>query len=161
MRDGICYLALSPVIVNVTNATMPDRFKDLNITLYWASYEWWLAFDNNQWTMWNAGISDNLPNYMYVTLDQTYLLTAMQLTAYGDITHDPKVIELYADENATCLVASFSYPQPPAGAMTFPADSFANLIRPIVAHRLLINIAQRWSMWQVWLGDLRFYGIPY
>ena len=153
-------LALSSVIVNVTNATIPERFVSLNISLYLEYYQWWLAFDHSQWTIWNAGFGYG-PNYMYVTLDDEYLLTAMQLTAYGDITHDPKVIELYADENAMCLTANFSYPQAPSGAMTFPPDSLTNLTRPFVARRVLINIAQRWSGWQSWLGDITFYGIPY
>lgn len=158
----VCFhcLAVSPVIVNVTNATIPARFLYLNIELYLHLYEWWLAFDNGLWTIWNAGSSFG-PNYMYITLNDEYLLTAMQLTVYGDVTHDPKVIELYADENATCLAANFSYPQSTTGAKIFPPDSFANLTRPFVARRILINIAQRWSTWQTWLGDLRFYGIPY
>ena len=92
---------------------------------------------------------------MYVTLNDEYLLTSMQLTVYGDMYHDPKVIELYADENGTCLGANFSYAIAPSNYYTYPANSFANLTRPLIVKRLLINLAQMWSVWQVYLPEIK------
>ena len=150
---------MSPVLINIINATIPDRFASFNIEFFYPSYEWWRLFDNRTNTLWNA-LSTG-PNVMYVTLNDRYLLTSMQVTAYGDMWHDPKVIELYTDENATCLSANFTYPQAPSYYYTYPVNSLTNLARPLIVKRLLINIAQRWSSWQSWLPEIAIYGIPY
>jgi len=100
---------------------------------------------------------------MFVTFDDEYSLTSIQLSVYGDITHDPKLIEFYSDENATRFLTNISYPTEPNGSYwyTMPATFLNNLERPFVAKYILIDVAERWSIYQVWLSELTFFGIPY
>lgn len=147
------------MLINIINATIPDIFQNIDIELFYPGSEWWCLFDNRTHTVWNAmGVG---PNAMYVTLNDEYLLTSMRVTAYGDMWHDPKVIELYVDEDATCLSANFTYPQPPSYYYAHAVNSLITLPRPLIVRRLLINIAQRLSMWQAWLPEIALYGIPY
>ena len=99
----ICfYLAMSVVKLNVINGTLPGNFSKLVITLNAGGYEWWRAFDNNINTFWNA-LSNTVLDYMLITFDDEYLLNSLQLTVYCDVTHDPKIIDVYLDEEVTCM----------------------------------------------------------
>jgi hypothetical protein len=122
--------------------------------------EWWVAFDNDASTCWNSG-PIIVPDYLFVTFDDEYLVTSVQVSAYGDITHDPKIIEFYLDENATYLAANFSFPEAPSYYDTFAPNSFNDSGKPLVAKEILINVAERWSINQVWLAEITFFGIPY
>ncbi len=84
------------------------------VELQWYGMRWH-AFDNNVGSLWNSGPS-NVADYMFVTFDDEYLLTSIQLSVYGDIIHDPKLIEFYSDENATCFLTNISYPTAPNGS---------------------------------------------
>ncbi len=147
--------------INVTNGIIPAKFLNLNLLLNYSGMEWWRAFDNNVGSLWNS-CPPNVADYMFVTFDDEYLLTSIQLSVYGDITHDPKLIEFYSDENATCFLTNISYPTESNGSYwyTMPATFLNNLERPIVAKYILIDVAERWSIYQVWLSELTFFGIP-
>ncbi len=43
----------------------------------------------------------------------------------------------------------------------FDTDSLTALANTIVGKSLLINVAQRWLVWQTWLPTLAIYEIPY
>jgi hypothetical protein len=157
----ICYrLALVSSPITVTNGTIPAKFLSLNLLLNYSGMEWWRAFDNDTSTGWNSG-AIAVPDYLFVTFDDEYLLTSVQVTAYGDITHDPEIIEFYLDENATYLAANFSFPKAPGYYYTFAPNYFNDSSTQIVAKEILINVAERWSIYQVWLIELIFFGIPY
>ena len=145
--------------MTVIDGSVPSKFANLGIQLYKSGSEWSKGFDSSTSTIWNA-VQGGVPNYLFITFDDNYLLRSMELAVRGDGVHDPKIIELYSDQNAECLMARFSY-EKKTSAYTFPTDSLSNLNKSIVAKYLLINIAQRWTTWQTWLARLRFYGIPY
>lgn len=61
------------------NAVLPVKFQTRNDSLHQPGGEWWTAFDNNLGTYWNSEVNP-VPNYMFVTFDDEYLMTLMQLS---------------------------------------------------------------------------------
>ncbi len=146
-------------MINVINASIPAIFIYYNISLYWLPWPWSNAFDNQTSTSWNSGASF-VTDYIYITLNDEYLLTSFQLTSYGDTGHDTQFIEYYLDENATCLAGNFTFPVPSSLRYTFSPTSFNYTQEPIIAKQILIGFI-RWSIYQLWLPELALYGIPY
>lgn len=153
------YLAPTPVRINVINGTIPDKFSSYGLAADWSGTEWWRAFDNQTGDFWNSAASF-VPDYLYITLDDTYLLTSFQLTVIGDITHDPQLVEFYLDENAICLAGNFTFPQAPSSWYTFTPTSLISLDKPIVAKQILLSFI-RFSVYQLWLPGFTLFGIPY
>ncbi len=148
-------------MINVINASIPAIFIYYNISLYHSPWPWWNAFDNQTSTSWNSGAAF-VTDYIYITLNDEYLLTSFQMTPYGDVTHDAKIVEYYLDENATCLAGNFTFPQVPSNhsSFVFPMTPFNYTQQPIIAKQILIGFI-RWSIYQLWLPELALYGIPY
>lgn len=141
------------------NASLPARFANISINFNNTGQEWWRAFDNISTTAWNANPA-HMPTYLYLTFDDEYLLTSLQLTVIGDTTHDPKFLDFFLDENVTALADIFSFPVAPSYWYTFPIQFFNYTYDPIVAKQIVINIT-RWTSYQVWLCELGLFGIPY
>ncbi|CAF0782762.1 unnamed protein product [Adineta steineri] len=159
-RINMTCISMSIVKMSVINGTLPGNFSQLGIQLNVTGGEWFCAFDNNIYTFWNSN-SYNVSDYMLITFNDTYLLHSLQLTVFGDGTHDPKAIDVYLDKEATYLVQSFTYPLiTNQSYLTFAPSQFNNTIKPLVARELMINF-ERFTINQVWLFELSFFGSLY
>ena len=149
---------MSVVRIPVIGGTVPAQFSNLSIELNTTGDEWWRAFDNDIYTIWNPQ-SYLVPDYLWITFDDKYLLNSFQLTIYGDAWHDPKTIYMYLDENATYLGQSFSYPAIDNGTyyLTLSPSLFNITNNPLATNQLLLVI-DPWETNQVWGCEFTFFG---
>jgi hypothetical protein len=134
------HLAMTLMNITVINGTVPINFLNsskINST----NLQWYRAFDNNIATDWGAGIV-NVINYLFITFDNEYLLSSLQLTIIGSGTFDPQTIYIYLDTNATCLGQSFWFPQITNSTFTFAPSQFNTSSRPLVAKQVLLGFTR-------------------
>ena len=153
------YQGPTPQYIKVINASIPAIFSIYGRLVNKSFGEWFRAFDNNTFTLWNSGGAAG-PVYMNLFLDDQYLLTSFQLTTYSNSSRDPRAIEYYLDENGTCLAENISIPAAPSSYYTFSPFSFIYPQRPFVAKQILLNFL-RFGNIDVWIPELMLFGIPY
>ncbi|CAF1158902.1 unnamed protein product [Adineta ricciae] len=147
---------MTVVTIPVMTGTLPSVFSYVDESLNTSGVEWWRGFDGDIYTYWNRLGSYNVLDYLFLTFNDTYLLNSLQLTVYGDQTHDPKTISVYTDENGTCFGQAFSFSNV-SSFTTFPVKTFNTNTRPIATNHVLISI-ERWSTFQTYLFELTFFG---
>ncbi|CAF1123952.1 unnamed protein product [Adineta ricciae] len=157
-RENKTCTPMSVVRIPVIGGTLPAQFSNLGIELNTTGDEWWRAFDNNIYTIWNPH-SYLVPAYLWITFDDKYLLSSFQLTIYGDAWHDPKTIYVYLDENAMYLGQLFTYPAINNGTyyLTLSPSLFNITNNPLATNQLLLMI-NPWETNQVWGCEFTFFG---
>jgi hypothetical protein len=152
---------MSLIRIPAINGTLPDKFSNMGGGgLYSSGYEWWKAFNGNIYSFWNPN-SFNVTDYLLVTFNDEYLLSSMQLTVYSDGWHDPKTINVWRDENATCMGQSFLFAKiTNISHLTFAPSQFDIVNNPLVTKQILLDI-DPYGTNQVWLYELAFFGALY
>ncbi|CAF1308819.1 unnamed protein product [Adineta ricciae] len=150
-RENKTYTPMSVVRIPVIGGTSQAQFSNLGIELNTTGDEWWRAFDNDIYTIWNPH-SYLLPDYLCITFNDKYLLSSFQLTIYDDAWHDPKTIYMY-------LGQSFSYPAINNGTYyhTLSPILFNIANNPLATNQLLLMI-NPWKTNQVWECEFTFFG---
>ncbi|CAF1154031.1 unnamed protein product [Adineta ricciae] len=154
--DKWCRQTMRIVQMPVISGTLPSKFSYVDESFNASGVEWWRAFDGNIYTYWNRLGSYQVLDYIFITFNDSYLLNSLQLTVYGDGAHDPKIINIYLDENGTCLAQSFWFPQT-NNFTTFPLNYFNTSVKPLATKHALLSI-ERWSVYQAYLFELTFFG---
>ncbi|UJR12655.1 hypothetical protein I4U23_016829 [Adineta vaga] len=156
-RQNKTCIPMTVLKIPVIDAILPAKFSNFDMSFNSSGEEWWRAFDNSIYTYWNRYGNDHVLDYVFFTFNDTYLLDSLQLTVVGDVTHDPKIIDVYIDENGTCFGQSFSFPQATSNFYTFPSSNFNTSVKPLATNHVLLVI-ERWSMFQTYIAELTFSG---
>ncbi|CAF1244126.1 unnamed protein product [Adineta ricciae] len=156
-RKNKTCISMTVVPMPVMTGTLPAKFSYVDMAFNVSGEEWWRAFDNNIYSFWNRMGGMNVLDYIFLTFNDTYLLDSIQLTVTGDITHDPRTLGMYMDENGTCLGESFWFPKSNSSWYTYPKYYFNKSAKALVTNHLLMSI-ERWSIYQVCLAELTFFG---